>query len=222
MPDIVTPTTDREPEPRWPAAFTVFAAVALHFSLPPAFRVGPPWAGAGVIVFLVLLSAFAARLGYERLNQALGYLVAAALTVAVLYGVARLAAGLVQHLETPAALLRSAAILWVTNVVTFAVWYWRLDAGGPNERDRQRRATVGAFLFPQLALPTDMARRDTESESWRPHFVDYLFLSFNTSTAFSPTDVPVLGRWAKVLMMVQATLSFTTIVVLVARAINTL
>jgi uncharacterized membrane protein len=58
--------------------------------------------------------------------------------------------------------------------------------------------------------------------AWRPHFIDYLFLSFNTSTAFSPTDVPVLTRWAKLLTMVQATISFTTVIVLVARAINTL
>lgn len=59
-------------------------------------------------------------------------------------------------------------------------------------------------------------------EDWSPNFVDYLFLAFNTSTAFSPTDVPVLSRWAKVLMMLQAFISFTTVALLAARAVNIL
>jgi hypothetical protein len=57
---------------------------------------------------------------------------------------------------------------------------------------------------------------------WKPGFVDYLFLAFNTSTAFSPTDVPVLSRWAKLLMMVQSSISLSTIAILAARAINIL
>jgi hypothetical protein len=47
-------------------------------------------------------------------------------------------------------------------------------------------------------------------------FVDYLFLAFNTSTAFSPTDVPVLSRRAKILMMLQAAISLGTIAILAA------
>jgi hypothetical protein len=57
---------------------------------------------------------------------------------------------------------------------------------------------------------------------WKPGFVDYLFLAFNTSTAFSPTDVPVLSRWAKVMMMVQSCISLGAVVILAARAINVL
>jgi len=52
--------------------------------------------------------------------------------------------------------------------------------------------------------------------------MDYLFLAFNTSTAFSPTDVPVLSRWAKALMMVQSLISLGTIAILAARAVNIL
>jgi hypothetical protein len=70
-------------------------------------------------------------------------------------------------------------------------------------------------LDPQL-------RREMGEEQWRPDFVDYLFLAYNTSTAFSPTDVPVLSRWAKVLMMVQATISLATVALLAARAVNIL
>ncbi len=61
-----------------------------------------------------------------------------------------------------------------------------------------------------------------ENVLWRPGFVDYLFVAFNTSTAFSPTDAPVLSRWAKVMMMVQSTISLTTLAVLVGRGINML
>ena len=65
-------------------------------------------------------------------------------------------------------------------------------------------------------------RREMGEDQWTPGFVDYLFLAFNTSTAFSPTDVPVLSRWAKGLMMIQATVSLTTIAILAARAVNIL
>ncbi|HEX4683362.1 MAG TPA: hypothetical protein VH277_11670, partial [Gemmatimonadaceae bacterium] len=180
-----------------------------------------PWVGATLVAVLAVVGLWAANTARQSLNQRVGYLLAIALTLALIVGVVRLVFGLVSKLETPAVLLRSAAILWVSNVITFAVWYWRIDAGGPLERARLRGPRSAAFLFPQMMplsdeLPAEM------TAAWRPHFIDYLFLSFNTSTAFSPTDVPVLTRWAKLLTMVQATISFTTVIVLVARAINTL
>jgi uncharacterized membrane protein len=61
-----------------------------------------------------------------------------------------------------------------------------------------------------------------DPEEWSPNFVDYLFLAFNTSTAFSPTDVPVLARWAKLLMMLQSLISLTVIALLAGRAVNIL
>ena len=96
-----------------------------------------------------------------------------------------------------------------------------LDAGGPHQRDLRGSHTDGAFLFPQMLLDPEL-RREMGEDQWRPGFVDYLFLAYNTSTAFSPTDVPVLSRWAKVLMMLQATISLGTIAILAARAINIL
>jgi len=117
--------------------------------------------------------------------------------------------------------LIAAGGLWVSNILVFASWYWRLDAGGPNEREVRGTHTGGAFLFPQMILDPDMKRQMWE-EYWSPGFVDYLFLAFNTSTAFSPTDVPVLTRWAKLMMMVQSIISLSTVVVLAARAVNIL
>jgi hypothetical protein len=114
--------------------------------------------------------------------------------------------------------------MWATNVIVFASWYWRLDAGGPNRRARRDAHTSGAFLFPQMAFTAPGTDDMTlaEAQGWRPGFVDYLFLAFNTSTAFSPTDVPVMSRWAKVMMMVQSIISLTTIALLAGRAVNIL
>jgi uncharacterized membrane protein len=132
-----------------------------------------------------------------------------------------LIAGLPAHREPPKNLLIAAAGLWASNILVFASWYWRLDAGGPNEREVRGTHTGGAFLFPQMMLDPEL-KTDICGHSWNPGFVDYLFLAFNTSTAFSPTDVPVLSRWAKLMMMVQSLISLTAVVVLAARAINIL
>ena len=114
------------------------------------------------------------------------------------------------------ALLRSASALWITNILVFALWYWKLDAGGPLKRDRRQAFSNSSFLFPQ------MLSREEQKLSWKPNFVDYLFLAFNTSTAFSPTDTAVLSRWAKLGMMVQSLISLTIVALLAARAVNIL
>ncbi len=113
-------------------------------------------------------------------------------------------------------LLRSAGSLWIANVLIFALWYWHLDAGGPNARNKVEDHTDGAFLFPQMVPGI------SEDRAWSPHFIDYMFLAFNTSTALSPTDAPVLSRWAKLLMMVQSLISLTIVILLAARAVNIL
>ena len=113
-------------------------------------------------------------------------------------------------------LLRSAGAVWISNVLVFASIYWRLDGGGPHVRRRHPRHVLdGAFLFPQMTLPGG-------AEHWRPTFIDYLFVAFNTSTAFSPSDVPVLSHWAKVAMMVEAAIGLGTVGLVAARAINIL
>jgi hypothetical protein len=105
--------------------------------------------------------------------------------------------------------------------LVFALWYWRLDAGGPYQRDKRPGHSEGAFLFPQMTMSKE-ALREAGQPDWSPNFIDYLFVAFNTSTAFSPTDVPVLARWAKVLMMLQSLLSLLIIALLAGRAVNIL
>ena len=204
------------PEPRWPAILALLAVAGLHSALPESLRFGPYWLLLAVVPLLLVPTVVSHRTGRYLLNDVLGYLLLAVVTAAMIASLAALIAGLPSHRESPQTLLRTAAALWIANVLVFASWYWRLDAGGPNQRDKRTSHTEGAFLFPQMLLPSHKDR------AWRPGFVDYFFLAFNTSTAFSPTDSPVLSRWAKIMMIVQATISLMTVALLAARAVNIL
>jgi hypothetical protein len=187
--------------------------------LPERLTAGPNWLVPAVIAMLLVPTTISYWIGWSRMNFAFGLSLSITTTIAVILSLANLIAGLSSKRETPTELLRAAVALWLSNILVFASWYWRLDAGGPHRRDLRTSHTGGAFLFPQMAMPFHSKLIDP---SWKPGFVDYLFLAFNTSTAFSPTDVPVLSPWAKLLMMVQSCISLSTIAILAARAINIL
>ena len=209
-------------EPRWPALLALLAVGCLYSALPSSLLVGGPrWLLVVLVVALLVPTIISQRSGNHSLNQTLGYVLNGVVTVAMIWSLALLITALTAHEVTPKQLLRSAAMLWVTNILVFASWYWRLDAGGPHQRDLTAGHADGAFLFPQMAM--DQAAKIAAGEQeWEPNFVDYLFLAFNTSTAFSPTDAPVLSRWAKILMMIQALISLLVIALLAARAVNLL
>ena len=206
-------------EPRWPATIALLAVGSLRLALPPSFSAGPNWLLLAVVVALMLPTIWALYCRLHRLNKVLGYIVVSIVTADMIWSLYHLLAAIPSHKESPVEMLRSAAALWITNILVFASWYWRLDAGGPRERERRGVHTDGAFLFPQMTLD-QQARKVMGEERWSPGFVDYLFLAFNTSTAFSPTDSPVLSPWAKSLMMVQALISLATVALLAARAVN--
>ncbi len=208
-----------DPEPRWPVVIATIAITGLYLWLPERLTPGPSWLSMVLILFALFLAVAAHQFGRHELNRVLGFILLGIVTLILGWSLGMLIAGLPGKRESPMELLRAAAALWSSNVLVFASWYWRLDAGGPNERDNRLAHTEGAFLFPQMALPTSLKKM---SSRWKPGFVDYLFLAFNTSTAFSPTDVPVLSRWAKGLMMIQSCISLATIAILAARAINVL
>ncbi len=208
-------------EPRWPAMLALLAACGLRLALPESLSVGPDWLLVAVVGVLMIPTIWARYRGLDLLNKILGYVLTSIVTVDMVWSLWLLVAALPSHKQMPQQMLMSAAALWITNVIVFASWYWRLDAGGPRARELRGVHTDGAFLFPQMTLD-QQAKREMGEESWSPGFVDYLFLAFNTSTAFSPTDSPVLSRWAKVLMMIQALISFTTVALLAARAVNIL
>lgn len=119
----------------------------------------------------------------------------------------------------PEALIGAAVLIWTTNVVASAVTYWELDRGGPFARDPRhgRRERTPDLLFPQMT-----GVRGWDPESWRPSFVDYLFVAFTSATAFSPTDTMPMTARAKVVMMAVASVSLATIAIVAARAVNVL
>jgi hypothetical protein len=218
-PDLNRPL--RPPEPRWPVAVALLAVSTLNLALPSAISPGPDWL---LLVIVACLAGPAMLMHHYRrykAAQCLGYLALGTVTVAMVISLALLIIALLSKKEEAGRMLLSAALLWTSNILVFASWYWRLDAGGPNQRDLEGAHTDGAFLFPQMVLDP-VLREQMGEQDWRPGFIDYLFLAFNTSTAFSPTDVPVLSRWAKVLMMLQASISLATLALLAARAVNIL
>lgn len=210
-----------EPHPRWPVIVALLAICGLYGSLPEQLTVGPGWLLLAISVLLIIPTSLTHRLGHVRLNDFFAYLSLAVLAAGLIASICLLLMRLPQHLDPPVELLKASSALWLGNILLFACWYWRLDGGGPNQRDRKGVHIDGAFLFPQMTMTEEIRRKMGEHE-WSPGFVDYLFLAFNTSTAFSPTDVPVLSRWAKVLMVVQSLISLTTIALLAARAVNIL
>jgi hypothetical protein len=213
--------TPKRLEPRWPAMLALLAVGGLRLALPESLSVGPDWLLITVVGVLLIPTAWARQRGLDDLNKVLGYVLTSIVTVDMVWSLGLLVAALPSHKESPQDLLRSAAALWIANILVFATWDWRLDAGGPRARELRGVHTDGAFLFPQMTL-RPQEKREMQEECWSPGFVDYLFLAFNTSTAFSPTDSPVLSSWAKILMMIQALISFATVALLAARAVNIL
>jgi hypothetical protein len=210
-----------DPEPRWPAFIAILAVGGLYTALPAYLVVGPKWLFFVIVVALLAPTVITHKSGHHQLNKIFGFTVTGVVTMGMIASIILLVGALPAHKETPTELLLSAASLWFSNILVFALWYWRLDAGGPHERDSRFGHPEGAFLFPQMTMSPE-TKAASDQLAWTPNFVDYLFLAFNTSTAFSPTDVPVLARWGKVLMMLQSLISLTVIALLAARAVNIL
>jgi hypothetical protein len=209
------------PEPRWPALIAVVAVGGLYWALPADLTVGPRWLFPAVIGMFLVPTVISHRAGQHHLDRILGFTVTSLVTIEMMVSVILLVLALPSHRESPTALLLSATSIWASNILVFALWYWRLDAGGPHGRDARPGHVAGAFLFPQMTMLPE-AKGAAGQEMWSPNFLDYLFLAFNTSTAFSPTDTPALARWGKVLMMLQSIISLTVLALLAARAVNIL
>lgn len=211
-----------EEEPRWPATIAILALGALYAVLPPALLVGGHrWLLLALVSFLLVPTIIAHRKGNHLLTEVLGIILSSVVTLALVWSLILLIQVLPEHQIEPAQLLRSAGALWIGNILVFASWYWRLDAGGPHSRSLTPGHTDGAFLFPQMTLSPELKAAAGE-ENWSPNFIDYLFLAFNTSTAFSPTDTAPLSRWAKLLMITQSMISLLVIALLAGRAVNIL
>jgi len=201
---------------RWPATLAVLLIGTIFFFISSKYTVGPSWVVLAVTAALLIPLWATRRRGMHHWTRAIALALNGVLTLAVASSaillLVRLSTGETQSL----ALLRDASLIWGVNIVVFALWYWNLDAGGPAKRHPGKHASSD-FAFPQQQQDDD-----GEVEGWSPGFTDYLFLAFNTSTAFSPTDALVLARRMKVLMMLQSAISLLIVAVLAARAINTI
>jgi uncharacterized membrane protein len=202
--------------PRWPATVALLVIGASYVALSENVTVGPrAWLPGLMTVLVVPLMSAHAR-GHYRLARRISFVLIVVVTLSVAISVFLLVTTLAERQTSPMSVLVDAALIWMSNVVTFAVWYWEIDGGGPAER-RTDFHTSEDFLFPQMA-----EQDGKQATGWSAGFIDYLFLAFNTSTAFSPTDTAVLSPRAKVLTMVQSLLSLVIVLVLVGWAINTL
>jgi hypothetical protein len=208
-----------KPEPRGQALAAFLAICAIYLALPRNLVVGPIWLLPTVIVALLVPTVVSHRVGKHSLNRILGFIINGITTLALIGSVILLVRALPSHRESPLQLLRSGGLLWLTNVIVFALWYWRLDGGGPTRRHKENKFGSTGFLFPQMQIPHD-ERAQFACARWRARFVDYLFVAFTQSSTFGPTDAPLLARWAKVLAMCQIFISLSIIILIISRAVG--
>ena len=115
-----------------------------------------------------------------------------------------------------AGLLIAGIALWAVNLAVFAVMYWEIDGGGP-----ESRAEGYPGRYPDLVFPQQQADQQGLAPAiWKPSFYDYAYVSLTSAVAFSPTDAMPYSRWAKLIMGAESLLSFATLAVVVARAVN--
>src|SRR5438105_3682519 len=141
-----------KPEPRWQVILALLAVGGIYKALPKELVLGPAWLLPVLIVVLLVPTIFAHRGGYHSLNHVLGILISVIITGALIGSVVLLVANLPAKKESAFALLRSGAELWLTNVLVFALWYWRLDGGGPTARAQRRAFGSCSFVFPQMQV----------------------------------------------------------------------
>ena len=208
-------------EPRWQALLALLAVVGTSFALPRWLSLGPRWLLPTFVLVLLVPTVIAHRTGRHSLNHALGIIISAIITLSLLGSIVLLVIALPGRKESPLRLLLSGAELWLTNILVFALWYWRLDGGGPLRRNERGGFGSQSFLFPQMQAEKTQ-REAFGIDTWRPGFVDYLFVAFTTSSTFGPTDAPILRPWAKLFAMLQGFISLTIVVLLISRAVGVL
>lgn len=111
-------------------------------------------------------------------------------------------------------LLLNGLVIYVTNIMLFALWYWEMDGNGPDHRTTTQ--TKRDFLFPQ------MIHARFAGDNWLPGFADYVYLSATNVTNFASADTQPLSHRAKFLMLTQSLVAVVTVVLVLARAISIL
>jgi hypothetical protein len=209
-------------ELRWPVTVITVAGIVLQTAVPSRLvLIRPSWVlpAAQAALVIALLVANPHRINRESaVVRSLALILATLLSLANGWSLGKLAVSIVGgkiHLAA-GPLLVTGGVIWLTNVVVFALWYWEFDRGGPVARaiDTKRYPD---FQFVQMTSPPEQVPPD-----WEPAFADYLYLAFTNASAFSPTDVMPMSRWAKLAMTVQSVISIVTVALVVARAVGLL
>ena len=208
-------------EPRWPVVLAILAAILMVVLLPERVVLFPAWfpyvMGIVLIFPMAVVGVSVEKTRWLPVERMIMLLFLVAMGLGTLANLANLISTMVDRSGQLSGLqlLASSIVVWVSNVLIFSLLYWRIDRGGPEARANHTGGRPD-WLFPQAGVPEDAP------PDWRPTFVDYLFLGFSTAVAFSPTDALPLTSRAKMLMMLESTISLTTIVVVASRAINIL
>jgi hypothetical protein len=206
-------------ESRWPPAVAILAVLLISTALPAHVHVLPIWVSYAV-GFAVLTPKLAVALTrgntlWLRIERTMIILLAAVYVVNVTVELADLIGVVTLHPASANAfsLLSSSVVIWTANILTFSLLYWQIDRGGPYARANRLKVKPD-WAFAQPSAPEDLP------SDWQPLFLDYLYLGYNTATAFSPTDASPLTRRAKMLMMLESMISLLTLVIVLSRAIN--
>jgi hypothetical protein len=213
-------TTLDDWSPYWGPQLVVACAILIDLALPEKLTIGPNWLLPSVEGLLLVVFALASPHPMVRqspVRRKIALSLIALVSAVNIFSLALLAHYLyIGGRENGRDLILAGAVLWVTNVLLFGLWYWELDRGGPLDR-AQDTGTLPDFLFPQMT-----ESRRWAPPNWKPGLIDYLYVSFTNATAFSPTDTMPLTPPAKWLMSAQALTSLVTVGLVVARAVNIL
>ena len=205
-------------ESRLPASIATLVVAGLYLLLPDHLSLGPtvvvPIVAVLALIPLTVADAIGhSHPGYRVLALSLLAFTAAANGTSLVLLVQELLAR--QAHMSGRQLLAGALIVWLANLIVFALFYWELDRGGPRARERNNGAPPD-FVFPQMTDGKELM------PNWQPAFSDYLYTSSTNATAFSPTDTMPISGTAKLLMSAQSLASFVLVVLVTARAVNIL
>ena len=206
-------------EHRWPVSFVVAVVIILQYSLPKSLSLGiqPEICVVEALLTIIIFAISPGRIGVHRKSTWwTGVALTGVMTASNIASAVELIRRLIDGaIKSPSSLLAFGGSIWLTNIVVFSLWYWEFDRGGPGAR-AEAIDPYPDFLFPQMTNP------EYSPAAWTPTYFDYLFTSYTNASAFSPTDVMPLSRWAKMLMMVQSATSLITVGLVIARAVNIL
>jgi hypothetical protein len=203
----------------WPSALALLVLGLTYALVSDRLTFGPP-----ALILIGVLVALALTYGLRRRGKlaaqrvvALAMLTITTLAVAGSAIFLLVAPGISD--VSPLQLLRDALLLWIGNLLNFALWYWEIDGGGPVHRELHPDPPSTDFAFPPQQQAALSGQKDLD---WAPMLLDYLFLAFTSSSTFGPTDTLVMARRAKALMMLQCSLSLIIFGGVVARAVGKL